>query len=156
MDVASDQPHHELQILLVEDDPAHAELVMRSLESHPLPNQVHHVSNGEMALDYLFRRSSYSEAAASPRPHIVLLDLRLPRIDGHEVLAEIRASSELKRLPVVVLTTSAADGDVAAAYDNHANSYLVKPLDFDEFDRLLGDLGTYWLGWNHPPALQPS
>jgi CheY-like chemotaxis protein len=79
------------------------------------------------------------------------LDLRLPRIDGMEVLEEIKAADELKRIPVVVLTTSEADVDVAKAYDNHANSYLVKPVDFDKFTKLMSDLGFYWLGWNRKP-----
>ena len=146
----------EFRILLIEDDPAHAELIMRSLASHPIPNRVHHVSNGEQALDFLFRRNAYADAETSPRPHLVLLDLRLPRIDGHEVLAEIRRSKELKRLPVVVLTTSSAERDVAAAYDDHANSYLVKPLDLDTFQKLLNDMIFYWLAWNQPPPFEPD
>jgi CheY-like chemotaxis protein len=148
------EPKREtLIILLVEDNPAHAELVRRNLQGHPIFNNIFHVSNGEVALDYLFRRGAYTDPAQSPRPHLILLDLRLPRIDGLEVLKEIKTTSELKRIPVVILTTSAAEQDVNNAYDQHANSYLVKPVNSDNFTRLMNDLGFYWLEWNHQPSL---
>jgi CheY-like chemotaxis protein len=138
-------------ILLVEDNEAHAELVMRSFEDHALANKIYHVKDGEEALDYLFHRGLYADIGTSPVPHVVLLDLRLPKIDGLEVLRQIRESDATKRLPVVVLTTSAAEVDVAKAYKYHVNSYLVKPLDFDQFSKLMKDLGYYWLAWNHYP-----
>ena len=140
-----------LAILLVEDNPDHVELIMRSLQDHRVANKIYHVPDGESALDYLFRRGNYADPEKSPRPHVILLDLRLPKIDGMEVLEEIKATDELKRIPVVVLTTSKAEGDVARAYGNHANSYLVKPVDFDKFSKLLDDLGFYWLSWNRKP-----
>ena len=140
-----------LQILLVEDNTAHAELVMLSLEDQALANKVHHVKDGEEALDFLFHRGQYSDIEAYPSPHVVLLDLRLPKVDGLEVLKQIRLSDATKMLPVVVLTTSAAEADVARAYEYHANSYLVKPLDFEQFSKLMKDLGFYWLAWNHYP-----
>lgn len=140
-------------ILLVEDNPAHAELVRRNLQGHPLLNKIFHVANGELALDYLFRRGVYLDPAQSPRPDLILLDLRLPRIDGLEVLKEIKTTYELKKIPVVVLTTSAAEQDVSKAYEQHVNSYLIKPINFENFTRLMNDLGFYWLGWNHPPGL---
>lgn len=140
-----------LTILLVEDNPAHAELVMRSFEDHRLANKIHHVADGEVALDYLFRRGRYADPEQSPRPHLVLLDLHLPRIDGLEVLREIRANESVQDLPVVVLTTSAVEGDVVGAYKNHVNSYVVKPVDFDKFMQLMDQLGFYWLAWNHMP-----
>lgn len=138
-------------ILLVEDNPAHAELVKRSLEGHPVANRIIHVSDGEAALDFLFRRGEFADPARSPRPHVVLLDLRLPRVDGLEVLREIRTSPQLEKLPVVILTTSEAEMDVARAYQYHANSFLVKPLDFDKFMQLMDNLGFYWLKWNYYP-----
>lgn len=138
-----------LNILFVEDNPDHAELVMRSFEDHRVANQIHHLMDGEAALDFLLRRNVFSDPDKSPRPHVILLDLRLPKVDGLEVLRVIRSSSELERIPVVILTTSHADLDVAKAYENHVNSYLVKPLDFEEFSSLMDDLGFYWLGWNH-------
>ena len=138
-------------ILLVEDNPAHAELVLRSFEDHRVANTIVHLSDGESALDYLFRRGPFADPEESPRPHVILLDLRLPRMDGLEVLKEIRSSDDLHTLPVVILTTSEAERDVAMAYEQHTNSYVVKPLDFEGFTALMEDLGFYWLGWNYYP-----
>ena len=138
-----------LIILLVEDNPDHAEMIMRCFEDHRLANELRHVSDGEEALDYLFRRGNYSEPEKSPRPHLILLDLRLPKIDGQEVLKEVKNSAELVKIPVVILTSSELDGDVAEAYKRHVNSYLVKPVDFAKFQKLIDDLGFYWLAWNH-------
>ena len=135
-------------ILLVEDNFDHAELIMRSLEDHRVINQIHHVADGEAALNYLFRRDEYADPKQSPRPHLVLLDLRLPKIDGLEVLKEVKTSETLRAIPVVILTSSSAQNDLARAYDYHANSYLVKPLDFVQFKGLMNDLGFYWLAWN--------
>lgn len=140
-----------LRILLVEDDPAHANLVVTGLERHRIANRIIHVRDGEQALDYLFRRGDYADEETSPRPNLILLDLRLPKIDGLEVLKEVKESEELSPIPVVVLTTSAAERDVSAAYENKANSYLVKPIGFREFSELLNDLGFFWLAWNRQP-----
>ncbi len=140
-----------LNILLVEDNVDHTELIKRSLEGHRIPNRLYHVPDGEKALDYLNRRGKYSDPEKSPMPHLVLLDLRLPRMDGLEVLKEMKSSETLKRIPVVVLTSSSAEMDIAQAYRNHANSYVVKPVDFAKFDELLDDLGFYWLAWNEHP-----
>ena len=140
-----------LTILLVEDNPAHAELVIRSFESQRVANKIFHVWDGEEALDYLLRRGHYADPEKSPRPNVVLLDLRLPKIDGLEVLREIKSTEGLKRIPVVILTTSQAEIDASRAYDCHANSYLIKPLDFELFTRLMEELGFYWLGWNYNP-----
>ncbi len=138
-------------ILLVEDDPNHAELILRGLQDNHVANQIHHVMDGEAALDYLFRRGEYADSEKSPRPHLILLDLRLPKIDGQEVLEEIKADEELRRIPVVVLTTSEAERDLVRAYHNHANSYLVKPVEFAQFTQMMRDLGFYWLYWNRRP-----
>jgi CheY-like chemotaxis protein len=143
-----------LTILLVEDNLPHAELVKRSLEGHQIPNRIYHVTDGEAALAYLFRQGVYADPATSPRPHVVLLDLRLPKLSGLEVLREIRASRELHTVPVVVLTTSTAERDIASAYEHHANSYLVKPVDFAQFTQLMQELGFYWLNWNYYPVSQ--
>ncbi len=145
------KPEGPLLILLVEDNPAHAELVKRSLEGHAVANRITHISDGETALDYLFRRGAYADPERSPRPHVVLLDLRLPRVNGLEILREIRTCNELEKLPVVILTTSEAELDAAKAYEYHANSFLVKPLDFDKFVQLMDNLGFYWLKWNYYP-----
>ena len=144
-----------LHVLLVEDDPDHADLVTFSLaESQPKAKVVHHVSDGQAALDYLFRRGDFANPDRSPRPHLILVDLRLPKVDGLAVVREIKTSSdeELRRIPVVVLTSSEADRDTAAAYDRGANSYIVKPVDYEKFHRLMADLGRYWLVWNRLAA----
>lgn len=138
-----------LIILLVEDNPAHAKIIIRNLRNHRIANTIRHVSDGEAALDYLHRRNRYEDPQKSPRPHVVLLDLRLPRIDGLEVLREIKTDRELHRIPVVVLTTSQADRDMARAYDYNANAYLTKPVDYEEFKNLMDDFGFFWLCWNN-------
>ncbi len=142
---------HPFTILLVEDNPAHAELVMRSFEDHRVANTIIHLSDGETALEYLFKRGLYSSERESPRPHVILLDLRLPRVDGLDVLKEIKSSDELRSIPVVILTTSEAERDATRAYEHHANSFVVKPLDFASFTNLIKELGFYWLKWNYFP-----
>jgi two-component system response regulator len=137
-----------LHILLVEDNEAHAELVIRGLRDQQVANRIHHVSDGEKALDYLFRRGAYTDPVQNPRPNLILLDLRLPRVDGLEVLRTIKTTPDLLRIPVVILTSSDAESDIVKSYDYYANSYIVKPLDFKTFTKLMKDLGFYWLGWN--------
>ncbi len=129
-------------ILLVEDEPAHAEIARRSLASLAF---LEHVPDGEAALAWLRR-------PGAPRPALVLLDLRLPRMDGLEVLAAMKSDPALARLPVIVMSTSAAERDLARAYDRHANAYLVKPLDFARFMAQLRSLAEFWLKWNHRPS----
>ncbi len=140
-----------LAILLVEDNAAHAELVVRSLENHRIANIVHHVSDGAAALDFLFQRGPYHALRPEDRVNLVLLDLRLPKVDGLEVLRQIKESKRMRRLPVVILTTSAAERDVANAYEHHANSFVTKPMDYGKFSKLMEELGYYWLAWNHSP-----
>jgi CheY-like chemotaxis protein len=140
-------------VMLIEDNPDHAELVMRALADHRVANKIQHLLDGQSALDYLFRRSEYADPEKSPRPHVILLDLRLPRVDGLEVLKQIKESDALRLIPIVVLTTSEAERDVVRAYTHHANSYLVKPVGYDEFNKMMEDLGFYWLGWNTHPQL---
>ena len=137
-----------IEVLLVEDDEDHAELVRRNLMGQPTKCRITHVANGEAALDYLHRRAPFADPQSSPRPDLILLDLRLPRVDGMTVLAEIKTTPHLKAIPVIVLTSSAADPDVSQAYLRHANSYLVKPLDIASFSSLMKELGLYWLTWN--------
>lgn len=146
----SDTLGEPLNVLLVEDNPAHAELVQRSFEHHRVVNRIYHVDDGEAALDFLFQRGNYNKRTA-PRPHCVLLDLRIPRVDGLEVLRQIKTSDQLSALPVIILTTSAAEQDVAKAYKHHANSYIVKPMDYEKFTSLMDAMGFYWMAWNHYP-----
>jgi len=141
-------------VMLVEDNVDHAELVIRTMEEHRIANKVRHFLDGQSALDYLFHRGEYTNHHDNPLPHVILLDLRLPRLDGIDVLKTIKEDVDLKAMPVVVLTTSEAEKDVARAYYNHANSYLVKPVGFEEFKKLMDDLGFYWLGWNTHPGIK--
>jgi two-component system, response regulator len=135
------------EVLLVEDDETHAMLIMRCFGKLDV-NNIHWVSDGVEALDYLMHRGKHEDIEKNPRPDLILLDLRLPRRDGHEVLKDIKNSDDLRTIPVVILTTSKNEYDVTKAYLNHANSYLVKPLGFDKFQQMTEDLGIYWLQWN--------
>ena len=143
-------------ILLVEDDMAHAEIVRRNFENFRVANRLMHVTDGQMALDYLNRQGDYSDPAKAPRPRAVLLDLRLPKVDGLEVLRSMKADPGLRAIPVVILTTSKAEIDKVKAYNLYANSYLVKPVDFTQFTQLMETFGDYWLTWNQRPDLAPT
>lgn len=134
----------QVAILMVGDDPAHAEIIRRNFEGFHIANRLTHVVDGRAALDYL-------QAAGQSLPNLILLDLRLPRIDGLEVLRILKGSPELHDIPVVVLTTSANDKDIAQAYDLGASSYLVKPVGFKDFCEMMTTLGYYWLVWNRYP-----
>ncbi len=116
-------------ILLVEDDPAHAEIVRRSLKNFRVANRIAHVKDGQAALDYLFHQGKYSDPRTNPRPAIILLDLRLPKVDGLEILRLIKEDAELIKIPAVVLTTSTSESDVVIAHAHGAVSYLVKPVE---------------------------
>lgn len=140
-----------LIILYVEDDPAHAEISKRNFKKSRVINKLIHVDDGQKALDYLFNKGDYGDVIKNPRPHIILLDLRLPKVDGLEVLERVRMNADLKTIPVVILTTSGAEKDIELAYKYNVNSYLVKPLDFDKFSNLLETFGFYWLAWNQYP-----
>lgn len=137
-------------ILLVEDNDDHAELVTRTFERLTESVRLEHLNDGALALDYLSGRGEFADRKPE-RPEVILLDLRLPKVDGLEVLRAIKESPDLRSIPVVILTTSAAEVDVARAYEHHANAYLVKPIDFAEFNDLLRDLGLFWLVWNKGP-----
>jgi CheY-like chemotaxis protein len=143
-------------ILFVEDDPAHVEIVQRNFDTCRVANRLIHVADGQAALDYLNHQGEYSDPATSPRPSTILLDLRLPKVDGLEVLKRIKADPKLKAIPVVILTTSKAEIDMVKAYEYHANSYLVKPMDFTQFTQLMETFGYYWLAWNQSPNLTPA
>jgi CheY-like chemotaxis protein len=142
-----------VNFLLVEDDNIHAHLVSRSLEKSVVPVKVYRVANGADALSFLRRQGLY---ALEPRPDVVLLDLKLPKIDGHQVLAAIKADSDLRMIPVVVMTTSRDDADREKAYRHHANSYVVKPADFARFRDVVTDISHYWGTCNQPPAASDS
>jgi two-component system response regulator len=135
----------EVEILLVEDSEEDAELAIRALKKHKLSNKLHRVSDGAEALDFLFREGTYPGRSANGTPKVILLDLKLPKIDGLEVLRRIRASASLRGIPVVVLTSSKEDSDLERAYALGVNSYIVKPVEFDKFVEAVEQLGLYWL-----------
>jgi CheY-like chemotaxis protein len=130
-----------VEILLVEDSEPDALLTKKALSQGRVVNVLHHVWDGEEAIDFLRQRGDH---ASAPRPRLILLDLNLPKKSGKEVLAEIKSDPELKRIPVVVLTTSRDEGDVLRSYDLHANSYMTKPVTFDKFHELILSLEEYW------------
>ena len=131
-------------ILLAEDDPGDQELTRRALEEGPICHELHIVRDGEEALDYLWRRGTYQNPTTSPRPDLVLLDLNMPKVDGRQVLERLRADATLRRLAVVVLTTSQREEDVICTYDLGANSYITKPADLQRFTQVIQALETYW------------
>jgi len=137
-------------ILLVEDNPNDVELTLTALKEANLANDVVVAGDGEQALDYLFRRRQYADREAGV-PAAILLDLKMPKVDGHEVLRQIRADSELRLVPVVILTSSREERDLYQSYDNGANSYVVKPVDFEEFITAISKLGVFWALLNEPP-----
>ena len=136
------RPMRPIEILLVEDNPGDVELTMEALKEGRVANRLHVVSDGVMALEYL---RSLGPGSANARPDLILLDLNLPKKDGREVLAEIKADRKLMRIPVVVLTTSEAEKDVLQSYALHANCYITKPVDFEQFIRVVKSIDEFWL-----------
>jgi two-component system response regulator len=136
-------PPHAVDILIVEDNANDAELTLRALKQRNLANQVHLCRDGAEAIDFF--------AAAGPVPKVVLLDLKLPKVDGLEVLRRLKDDTRTKAIPIVVLTSSREEPDIERAYALGANSYIVKPVDFEAFARAVSDVGLYWLLLNHPP-----
>ena len=146
---------NQLEILLVEDNPADAELAISALKDRNLANNLTHVWDGQAALDFLFGNGIYAGRDLTRQPKVVLLDLKLPKVDGISVLRQIRANEHTKELPVVVLTSSREDSDVVETYHLGVNSYIVKPVNFENFAETVSNLGMYWLLLNEPPILPP-
>ena len=138
-------------VLIVEDNATDAELTMRELKKHNLANNLVWVKDGAEALDFLFARGRYADRNINLNPRIILLDLRLPKVDGLEVLTKIKADSRTREIPVVVLTSSREDKDIKESYKLGANSFIVKPVNFDSFSEVVTRLGFYWLVINEPP-----
>ena len=138
-------------IMLVEDNPDDVELTLRAFKKNNISNEVVVVGDGAAALDYLFGTGEYEGRDTSKMPAVVLLDLKLPKVDGMEVLKRIRADERTSLVPVVILTSSKEDGDVMQSYKNGCNSYVQKPVDFDRFVKAAHELGLYWLVLNEPP-----
>jgi two-component system, response regulator len=141
----------QVEILLVEDNALDAEMSIRALKNGGLANKLLWVKDGQQALDYLFRHGEYSERQ-EVYPRLVLLDLKMPRVDGIEVLKAIKADERTKRIPVVVMTSSQEEKDVAQTYELGVNSYVVKPVDFNAFTDLARQAGYYWLAINRTPT----
>ena len=137
-------------ILLVEDNPKDEELTLRALKKSNIANSVVIARDGVEALDYLFGRVAYSDPASHVLPQLVLLDLKLPKVDGLQVLQEVRANDRTRRLPIVVFTSSSEEEDLLSSYNLGANSYIRKPVDFEQFVEATTQLGMYWLVLNEP------
>ncbi len=139
------------EILLVEDNPNDAELILRALKKNNLANKIIWVEDGSKALDFLFCRGNFKNRNKNKFLKVILLDLKLPKLSGLEVLREIKSNDLTKHLPVVIITSSKEDPDIKAAYKMGANSYVVKPVDFGDFVDSVSNIGLYWLLVNHPP-----
>lgn len=150
-----DSEVREVEVLLVEDNPTDAELCIRALKKSNLANNLVWVKDGAEALDFLFSSGAYSGRDVALPPKVVLLDLRLPKVDGMEVLRKIKEDERTRTIPVVVLTSSKEDRDVAESYQLGVNSYISKPVEFDAFAKTVSELGLYWLLVNRPPVLTP-
>jgi len=143
--------HIEVEVLFVEDSPRDAEMTLRTLRKRNLANNIVHVKDGQEALNWLLGTAPHGGRDAQPRPKVVLLDLKLPKVDGLEVLRAIRADQRTRLLPVVIMTSSQEQRDVVESYKLGVNSYVVKPVEFDAFSAAVAELGHYWLLINHEP-----
>lgn len=148
----------EVEILIVEDDPNDLELALIALRKHKLANKIHVARDGEEALDFIFCRGPHAQRGHDNLPRLILLDLKLPKINGLEVLKEIKADPRTRPVPVVVMTSSGEQRDMLEGYELGVNSYIQKPVDFEQFQRIIGDLGYYWLVVNNglPPDAFPA
>ena len=142
---------NEVEILLVEDNPHDAEMAIRALKKNNLANNVLHVADGVEALDFIFARGAYSGRKIESGPKVILLDLKLPKVDGLEVLKAIKSDPRTKIIPVIALTSSSEEKDIIESYRLGVNSYIVKPVDFDKFVEAIKGLGFYWLLLNQSP-----
>ena len=141
-----------IRILLVEDNDAHTKLILRAFKEDRFANPIDCVRDGEEALDFLYQRGDFKDKTKSPRPDMILLDLKLPKIDGLEVLKTIKEDANLRSIPVVVLTSSTDERDVHQAYRHFVNSYISKPVDFDKFRQVVQELDYYWTIFNTRPV----
>lgn len=143
----------QVEILLVEDNPHDAELTLRALKKNNFANSIIVATDGEEALDFIFARGAFSNRKVEDGPKVVILDLKLPKVDGLEVLKTMKGDPRTRIIPVVVLTSSKEETDVVESYRLGVNSYIVKPVDFDKFIEAVRDLGLYWLLLNQPPKV---
>ena len=145
---------HQVEILLIEDNPDEAELAIRSLKKNNLANNLVHIDDGAEALDYIFCRGNYSEKDISIVPKVILLDLKLPKVGGLEILRQVKNDSRTKIIPIVILTSSKEDSDLIEGYNLGVNSYIVKPVNFESFAKAIAELGFYWIILNQQPPLK--
>jgi len=141
-----------VDLLLIEDQSSDAELALRALRDLDLGQDLHLVKDGAEALDFVFGREAYAHRSVEDAPELILLDLKLPRVSGHEVLRALKSDERTKHIPVVILSSSREDSDVKRCYAMGANSYVVKPVDFGKFTETVQRIGTYWVETNEPPA----
>jgi two-component system response regulator len=141
----------QVEILLVEDNVSDAELTIRALKKINLANRLIHLKNGAEALDFIFATGTFADRDPQRVPRVILLDIKMPKVDGLEVLAKIRSDENTRTIPVVMLTSSGEDPDISACYALGVNSYIVKPVDFDNFVKAVSELGLYWLLLNQVP-----
>jgi two-component system response regulator len=144
---------NSIEILLVEDNPNDVELTLHALKKNNLTNRVHIVRDGAEALEYLFGSGAYAGRDINHAPKVILLDLKLPKVDGKEVLRRIKSDERTRSIPVVVLTSSREERDIVESYRLGVNSYITKPVDFEQFTEAVRQLGLYWLLLNQPPRL---
>ncbi len=144
--------YSEIEILLVEDNMQDAELTIRALKKNNISNKIIHLKDGAMAIDFLFGKGEYKERDIIQKPKIILLDLKMPKLDGLEVLQIIKAAELTKNIPVVMLTSSNQHPDIDRAYTLGANSYIVKPVEFEHFTKVIVELGMYWILLNQSPS----
>ena len=142
---------NEVEILLIEDDPADAELALHALRHENLGNRIHVLRDGEEALDFIFCRGAFADRPANPTPRLILLDLKLPKVDGLEVLRQLKEDPRTRPIPVVILTSSREEQDLIRGYQLGVNSYIQKPVDFEQFREAIKQLGFYWLVVNQGP-----
>jgi CheY-like chemotaxis protein len=142
---------NDIEILLVEDNPHDVELTLRALKKNNLANSVHVVKDGAEALEFIFGTGVYAERDINKTPKVILLDLKLPKVNGLEVLRKIKSDERTKVIPVVVLTSSQEERDIVESYRLGVNSYITKPVDFDKFVKTVSEMGFYWLLVNEPP-----
>jgi two-component system response regulator len=135
----------EVEILLIEDSPDDAALAIRALKKQNLANKLVHLKNGAEAIDFLFGEGEFKDRNLENVPKVILLDLKMPKVNGMEVLAKVKSDARTKCIPIVVLTSSAEDPDIKKCYELGANSYIVKPVDFDNFSKAVTELGFYWM-----------
>ncbi len=143
----------EVEILLIEDNPNDAELTMLALRKGNITNKLFHLKDGAAALDFLFGTGEYNGRNINNKPRLILLDLKMPKVDGIEVLARIKANEFTKTIPVVILTSSKENPDMEKCYELGANSYIVKPVEFENFKNAVSEIGLYWMLLNQPPPL---